>query len=264
MTSPRVETTSAHWGWDEHQYFGHAVFGELAGKLDLTGLLAMSILGRKLEPQACEVLNDTAVCLTLADPRIWPLKLTRLLAAYGSPLVAAAAGLLSQEEARIGPWTTAGAAQLLAEFHHEIATLDKTPEDVVRRYLDGHSFVWGFGTPFRGKDERLVAYRRCLEQRGRTQLPYYQTYERVAEQVVAARGDQPNIAMAIAAVLLDMGFAVNEVGPTTSVLMFHMFVAHGVFGTRESPEVLRTLPPECVKYMGAAPRVSPRAAAASR
>jgi hypothetical protein len=263
MTVPQVETTSAHWGWDEHQYFGHPVFTELAGRTDLTQLMATSILGRRLSDEGCAVLDDTAVCLTLADPRIWPLKLTRLLAAYGSPLVAAAAGLLSQEEARIGPWTTAGAARLLSEFHHEIATLGRPAEEVVRAYLDEHHFVWGFGTPFRGKDERLVAYRRCLEQRGRTTLPHFQTFERVAEQVIAARGDQPNIAMAIAAVLLDLGFAVDDVGPTTSVLMFHMFVAHGVFGTREAPELLRTLPETCVKYTGAAPRVSPRAAAAA-
>lgn len=262
MSAPSVETTSAHWGWDEHQYFGHAVFGELAGQANLTQLFALSILGRSLDAEACAVLDDTAVCLTLADPRIWPLKVTRLLASYGSPLVAAAAGLMSQEDARIGPWTTAGAAALLSTFHEAITTQGKPAELVVRQYLDEHSFVWGFGTPFRGKDERLVAYRRCLEQRGRTQLPHYRTYEQVAALIVAARGDQPNIAMAIAAVLLDMGFAVNDVGPTTSVLMFHMFLAHGVFGTREAPEVLRTLPEECVKYTGASPRLSPRAAAA--
>ena len=49
MTLPVIPTRSAHWGWDEHQYFGHAVFGELAGNESLTGMVALSVLGRRLE-----------------------------------------------------------------------------------------------------------------------------------------------------------------------------------------------------------------------
>jgi len=73
--TPKLRTRSAHWGYEEHQYFGHAVFAELRGKESLSGLTALSVLGRRLSREACALLDEAAVCLTLADPRIWPLKL---------------------------------------------------------------------------------------------------------------------------------------------------------------------------------------------
>jgi len=41
MTKPTLQTASAHWGWDEHRYFGHGVFQDLAGRESLTGLTAL-------------------------------------------------------------------------------------------------------------------------------------------------------------------------------------------------------------------------------
>jgi len=101
--TPVLRTRSAHWGYEEHRYFGHAVFAELRGRESFVGLTALSVLGRRLSADVCALLDEAAVCLTLADPRIWPLKLTRVVAAYGQAIPAAAAGLLIQEGARIGP-----------------------------------------------------------------------------------------------------------------------------------------------------------------
>ena len=87
-------------GWDEHRYFGRAVFEDITGKESLTYLMALSILGRELPRDCYPVLDDAACALTLADPRIWPLKLTRLVASYGSTVPAIAAGVLIEERAR--------------------------------------------------------------------------------------------------------------------------------------------------------------------
>ena len=111
-----VTTRTAHMGWDEHRYFGRAVFEDLTGKESLTYLMALSILGRELPRDCYPVLDDAACALTLADPRIWPLKLTRLVASYGSTVPATAAGLLIEERARVGPWTCAKAAEILSSF----------------------------------------------------------------------------------------------------------------------------------------------------
>src|SRR4051794_38104091 len=117
---PRLSTRSAHWGYDEHRYFGHAVFEELRGRESLADLTALSILGRRLSPETCALLDEAAVCLTMADPRIWPLKLTRVIAAYGRAVPALAAGLLIQEDARIGPWTMLKAAESLTDLKSQI------------------------------------------------------------------------------------------------------------------------------------------------
>lgn len=265
MKDLAIPTSSAHWGWDDHRYFGQGVFEELAGRESITSLTALSVLGRRLSADQCAVLDDAAVCLTLADPRIWPLKLTRVIAAHGGMAAAAAAGLLIQEDARIGPWTSAKAAELLIEIHLQLVGTGfdvEAVDAVVRAYLDKHHFVWGFGTPFRKRDERLVAFWSCLERRGRRQLPFMRTLDAIAAVVTPARQTEPNMGMAIAAAFLDLGVDVHEVGPLCTVLMQHMFFAHAVEGARQTPVALQCLPERCVDYRGREARESPRAVAA--
>jgi hypothetical protein len=264
MTLPAliVPTRSAHWGWEEHRYFGHKVFEELTGRESFMGLTALSVLGRRLPPEDCAVLEDAAGALTMADPRIWPLKLTRVVASYGGTVAAAAAGLLVEEGAQIGPWACGRAAEALATMH---AAIDGQEGDagrvrsVLEGYLESHAFVWGFGTPFRPRDERLVAFRRCMVERGRHTRPHYRTMEAVATAVRELRRAEPNIVFALAAVCLDMGLEVAEIGPVATTLMQHMFFAAAVEGARQAPAVLRELPEEYVAYAGREARTSPRA-----
>ena len=258
-----VTTRTAHMGWDEHRYFGRAVFEDITGKESLTYLMALSILGRELPRDCYPVLDDAACALTLADPRIWPLKLTRLVASYGSTVPAMAAGLLIEERARVGPWTCAKAAEILSSFEARIGSRTSEPahvRSVVKAYLAEHGFVWGFGTPFRARDERLIAFRACITRRGKSEGRYGRTLGLIEDEIREARGTDPNIAMAIAAAFLDMGMTPHEIGAMTTFLMQHMFFAHAVEGAGDSGRVLRLLPDECVSYIGREPRTSPRAA----
>ena len=63
--TPTLRTRSAHWGYEDHRYFGHAVFADLRGKESMAGLTALSVLGRRLSAQACELLDEAAQCLRL-------------------------------------------------------------------------------------------------------------------------------------------------------------------------------------------------------
>ena len=261
-TAPRLATRSGHWGHDEHRYFGNAVFEELRGRESLAGLTALSILGRRLSPEACALLEEAAVCLTLADPRIWPLKLTRVIASYGHAVPAAAAGLLIQEEARIGPWTVLKAAEGLVALKSQIGALGDDASQMRRvllSYVRGQRFVWGFGTPFRKRDERLLAFRDSVERRGFDGLPYFRIFDALAREVSAERRASPNIAAALAAVLLDQGLSAREIGPLAVALTQHMFFAHAVEGAAQAPALLRQLPREFVQYIGPKARQSPRA-----
>ncbi len=202
--------------------------------------------------------------MTLADPRIWPLKLTRVIAAFGGMTAGAAAGLLIEQDARIGPWTCAKSAELLVELHTRLQGSELASEavsKVVHAYLSEHHFVWGFGTPFRQADERLVAFSACLERRGLRHLPYQRTLDAIAQVITSARQTEPNMGMGIAAAFLDLGVEVREVGPLATALMQHMFFAHAVEGARQAPAELQRLPTEYIRYAGRAARSSPRALA---
>lgn len=263
--APTLRTRSAHWGYEEHRYFGHAVFAELRGKESLSGLTALSVLGRRLSPQVCALLDEAAVCLTLADPRIWPLKLTRVVAAYGHAVPAAAAGLLIQEEARIGPWTVPKAAEALLSLMSQIAERAEDEAYVhatVLAFVRAQRFVWGFGTPFRKQDERLVAFRNSVARRECDGLPYFRLFEVLARAVESERRARPNIAVALAAALLDQGLTPLEIGPLAVALTQHMFFAHAVEGAKQAPRCLQRLPGEFVHYQGPGPRRSPRFEAA--
>jgi hypothetical protein len=257
-----VPTRSAHWGWDEHRYFGHKVFEELTGSESFIGLNALAVVGRRLSPECCGLLEDAATALTLADPRIWPLKLTRVVAAYGGMPSAAAAGLLVQQSAQIGPWVCARAAETLLEFRTDLgdrfddATLAK---ELVEKHLAKHRFIWGFGTPFRNRDERLVAFGRCVERRERHGLPHWKTMEILSTAARDIRGVEPNIGLAVAAACLDMGLDPTQIGPLVIALVSHMFIAHAVEGARQRSEVLRELPDEYVSASTREARQSPRA-----
>lgn len=268
MTLPSLtqKTRSGHWGWDEHRYFGHRVFEDLTGKQSLTAIVALSVLRRPLPPDDVAVLDDMAGVVTLADPRIWPLKLTRLIASYGAAIPAVAAGLLMEEGARIGPSTGVGAAEVLVEFQSRIGGhVDDGAHvrAVVGEYLAEHSFVWGFGTPYRNRDERFVAFRECLRRRGRDQRPYFRTLEAVARVIREERQAEPNIGAAVAAMSLDMGLAPSEVGVMSAVMMQHMFFGHAVEEAAAPSKLLSKLPDEYVRYRGRKPRTSPRASDAA-
>jgi hypothetical protein len=263
----KIPTRCAHWGYTEHRFFGHAVFAELAGHESITGLLALSALGRRFTQEQCAIIDDVATCASLADPRIWPLKLTRLVAAYGSTGPAIAAGLLILEGARIGPWPTVKVAETLIELHAKIGGREDDAQFVAREvcaYFEQRQTICGFGTPLRAHDERLVAFRECMHIRKRDSLPYWRTMEAVVVAAQSRRKLEPNISIAVTAAFLDLGVSVEQIGPLTLSTMFHMFLANGVEGAAQSSAVLRELPEDRIRYTGRSARTSPRCDAARR
>lgn len=256
-------TRCAHWGWYDHRYFGHAVFEELAGRTSVTGLFALSVLGRRLPDDCLDMLDDIACVCTLADARIWPLKMSRVVAAYGSTMPAVAAGCLILQSARIGPWKTEDAAAVLSELHDHIGQRvedEKSVDRALDAFFTKNAVISGFGAPFHDHDERLLALRHRIHERGRDQLPHWQSMEAVANRVRVTRRLHPNLGLGLAAALLDMGIAVAEVGPLCTILCQHMFFANAVEGARQSPPVLQTIPTSSVRYVGRSGRLSPKAA----
>jgi hypothetical protein len=188
--------------------------------------------------------------------------MTRLVAAYGAIMPAAAAGLLAQEGARIGPWTLGASAQVVVDLRSQIAGHEQEPDQVfkiVEEYVRGRGVPSGFGTPYRQADERLLAFRERIQKRGRDRLPHWQVMESVTPAVRQLRHVEPNISSAAAAALLDMGVSVAEIPPLAMFLAHHMFVANAVEGANQAPALLRQLPDECIRYVGHAARISPRA-----
>ena len=264
MERPKLVTRVAHAGWEEHQFWGHEVFGQLLGQIDLAQLMALAGTGRLLEPQEAAVLTDLMISTTVADPRIWPLKIARVSGAYGSPWVALAAANLGQQGDRVGANTILGAAQGMREA---VAALGPRAEDpqalrplIEARLAQGRPLP-GFGVPFRRRDERLVALEGAMERRGRGGLPFWRHSLALRAAVLELRGVEANVGLGLAAGLLDLGFAQDEISALAVALVQHNFYANAVEGAASAPSALRDLGPEWADYQGPGPRPSPRAAA---
>lgn len=261
MTAYTIPTRVAHWGWHEHQFHGHPVFAEFMGVPSFMRMTVLAALGRDVSAEGMQVIEDAASAMTLSDPRIWPLKLSRLVASFGQSIPGFAAGMLTMQSAAIGPFTCKHTAERLVEFHRVWVDSERDPvavEQAVLKHLAEPSRLSGFGIPFREVDERFVAFSRSIVQRGRDVLPYWQLMGLVAAQVRAARGLGPNLAMAIAAAFLDLGLSPEPIGHLTTAISQHMFFANAVEGAEQRAPLLRELPLTQIEYVGPEARESPR------
>ena len=195
-----------------------------------------------------------------ADPRIWPLKAARVGSAYGNPVAGLCTGQLAVDQARIGPATVGGSAALLHE-------LRRTTPPLGTQTIDGRLDAWisegrrlpGLGVPFRPEDERLEALRRCMRARGRLTRPHWILMEAINRHTTSAHRLPANVALAIAAVALDIGFTVEQISALPPAFLLPGFLANAFEGAQQRPAVLQRLPDAAVEYVGHPPRRSPRA-----
>jgi hypothetical protein len=118
--TPIIETKVAQMGEKEHLFAGYRVFGELLGHESLTGLFALSAGLPRLSKEDMAMLNDLATVNMLGDPRIWPLKLARIVASYGNALHGFSAGNLMHANHFIGAGPCQRGAEMLQELMREI------------------------------------------------------------------------------------------------------------------------------------------------
>jgi hypothetical protein len=267
MSEPgEIVTRVARARWDDHRFRGWGALHELAGHESYLGMTALAATGRRLDAEDRAVLDDLAVILSgAADPRIWPLKITRLVGSYGGTIAGFVAGQLCTECDTIGPWVTGPAGRLLVTLAE--ASGQSAGEEfaaIVRSALKDIRRLPGFGVAFRPRDERLLALRRRLEVRGRTSRPWWTLLERVAGVVRADRGIEPNVAVACAAALLDMGMTPREAQTVTNFANQNTFIANAIEAADQSSATLRELPLTCLRYDGREPRETPRAVARRR
>jgi hypothetical protein len=250
----------------DNLYFGHRTLHELLGHETATGLMAMAVTGRRPNGDVREVLDAIAVVMCSADPRIWPLKLTRLVASFGGTLAGYGAGQLAMEGNRIGPWATGHAALELAQLRAAIGQRiddEVAVAEEVRIFLEQRPRVIGLGVPLREFDERHVALSAWIELKGRGHLVHWRLHKAVGQHARELRHVGINIVFGVAAVLLDLGYSPLQASAITTFLNQNVFAANAFEAAQQCEPLMQRLPDTSVAYVGPAPRVSPRAAASA-
>jgi hypothetical protein len=260
-------TRVGHAEWGDNRAFGYSVADDLAGTETYVGLLALAVAKRRLAPDERALLDDLAVVMTVADPRIWPLKLVRVVSSYGGCLAAFAAGELCLDEAFVGHFTTGQAAQTLLDARATLGERFIEPnamDEYVRRLLEPKKRLLGIGVPFRPVDERVVMVTERVGARGRAERPFWRLFLAFQSALERVKNLRPNIGLAAAAICLDMGFAPRECAVLVASLGSTDFLANAVEGSLQAPPMLRELPTSVVAYRGPEARNTPRARAAAR
>ncbi|MEP7123375.1 MAG: hypothetical protein ABJE95_20785 [Byssovorax sp.] len=264
--SERPITRAGHIAYGRNRFCGADVFDELAAQVVTPGdLLARALGARALDEDDRELLRCAALALTSPDPRVWPLKLTRVLASYGNVFAGFYGAQLASATQKMGPNSGTGAAQALAWLLDQIR--DDDDDEAFARKLDSYlaqvGRIGGFGVPFRDEDERQVALTRLLEHHPITRRRPWQMHLRMARVMRAAHGLQVNVVLPLVAIALDLGIAPRRAGLWMSLTMAHTFAAHAVEALDHDAPFLRELPVASIDYRGRAPRQSPAAAAAT-
>ncbi len=264
-----LSTKVGHAGWGHNQHFGFDVGSQLAGHESLSGLLALAVCGRRFSAEDQRLLDDVAAAMTVTDPRIWPLKLTRLVSSYGRCLSAVAAVNLCIERAAVGHWTSGDAAAMLLEIDRRLRALPKGHDQgqlevLLARMVAKQGRLMGFGVPFRDEDERVVLVAAAVERYGRHEGRYWRLLERVSAVMQRVCGVPPNIGAAVGAVCLDMGMTPAQASRISVALGQNVYLANAIEGAGQAPAVLQRLPDDCVDYQGKPLRRSPRTQDKSR
>lgn len=257
----RLQTRVGKAGWGDNRFRGHAVYAELLGNTTLSQLLALA-LGVELDADEGAFLDELAVSSTLADPHIWPLKLTRVAGAYGGSLMTGlASGLLATD----GPLMGAGAVGPAAEWLHQLVQAKPRAEiqSEIRAVLAAGGRLPGFGVPARRVDERVTAIVSRVEARGRAELPHWAAWAAVIEET-RKRSLEPNLASAFSAAVLDLGFPPNRAAAVMHLCLLACFLGNTVEGVDQHPEQLQRVPSEDLQYCGPARRSSVRLTSAGR
>lgn len=256
---PSFPTWVGHAGSEEHHFLGLRVYRDLLLRSTPVGLTALSILGRELDDKTLRLAHRMSEVFSIADPRVPPLFITRIVAGEGRPTTGVACGLMAFASGRIGPGIAGAVAQMLLDLHRELPgeRTERQLADWLEDRKRSNKALPGLGIPFRGRDDRVVAMNRAMEAEGH-HGPYWETC--LALQAVSERaiGLPPNITLCYGAICLDMGFDPMGAQLFANMLSIHCFTGNAVEAERQRDEVVRRLPPEHVRYVGAGPRQSPR------
>ena len=244
-----------------YEQFGLSVYDDLLGETSYLGLIVFSITGRRITREDEAMLDELTVSSHVSEPRVWPIKVSWIIAALGRAVPGYVAGIIALDGDILGGRVGEDAARALVELHDAVESAGGSDEAIVA-FIARQPKLYGFGVPVRAVDERVVAFRTALARRQYPPGKYWQLAERYWSVVKEVRGVEVNIIGAMAAVCLDLGFTPAQVAPMAITLLQPTFLSNATEAAALAPAVLKSLPPDAVRYVGPAPRESPRSLAA--
>lgn len=255
-----MEPVRTRIGWadfGDYEHFGVRLHRDLVGRISYVGLAAFALTGRRLAPEDVAVLDDITASAHVPEPRVWPMKLTRLVGSLGRPITGYLAGSVVLDGDFIGASAIERGAVLILEAEAAVAGSADRPA-ALRAYVRSRDPWPGMGVHQRNVDERVTSIAACLERRGLATRRFWSVANELWAAVRDELGLDPNVFDAVAAACLDLALSPPQIGALAALLLQPQFLAHAFEGATDRAPALLHLPDECVRYVGPAPRESPR------
>lgn len=247
----------------ENYLRGYAVQGELVGHDGFWSCLSLALGGPRLSRDDEALLDDMSTCANATESRVWPLKLTRILASYGDAVAGLGGGLGYLSRCVTGPAPIRKAAADLLKLRDEIGEIpddDAALLQAVRPILTGmlaaKTSIAGFGAFSRDIDERRVAIEPRVRLHGRERGAMWRLLLAAERVFIERKNMRANCAVAVAAPCLDMGYDPMQIELIGLAILLPNFIAVAHEGAVQSRALLRALPEPMLEYVGTPARQS--------
>lgn len=212
----------------DHEVRGRLLFRELLGQKSFFQVAALLIAGIELSASDAELLEHGGVITQLADPRIWPLTVTRRTAAHGGGLARSlVAGVASLCTPNMTALPVAGFMRFLDRLAAEVQR-GRPVETVVDEVLSQRERIPGLGRPVM-VDERVPQQLILFERYGRGDGPSMQLAKKLDRCFHERKGLHVNSAGFHGALMRDMSFAPNAAAAFCMIYFIVPLLAHGVY-----------------------------------
>lgn len=215
---------------DEHLLRGRALYGDLLGKRSFFQVAALAIAGVELDRRDADLLEQLGVTTQLADPRIWPLTVTRRIASAGGSLGrSVVAGLASLCTPHMTALPVAGFMRFLDGL--ELASGRCGVDAAVAGVLERGEIVPGAGRPVLRGDERVPRQLDLARRYDRFDGPSMRLARELDEVLARRKGVRVNSAGFQGAIMRDMGFKPDAAGAFCLLYFIVPLLSHASAGT---------------------------------
>ncbi len=233
---------------------------DLVGKASFFQVLVLNITGRMIEQRLADWIENTFICMSWPDARIWCNQIGSLGGTLQtSPVAAVSAGILAADSPMYG------SAPLVAASHFIVDALEKKQngmavEDIVKgyqRHPGRPPTIVGYARPVASGDERIPAMKRVAEQLDFMTGAHLALALEIEKVMMEKFNECMNIGGYMAAFFSDQGFSPQEIFRICSMVVNSGVQACYAESADQPPESFLPLRCEDIDYQGKAPRSLP-------
>lgn len=261
----KITTNRGGWRIGEAIYnCGFNMMDDLVGQKSFFQTLILNVTGKLPSEKMAQWFEASFICLSWPDSRIWCNQNGALLGtSNGSPVAAAASGILSADSRMYGPGSICGGAEFIIRAL-AWSKQGKSPREIIEKELStthtkpgNKPVIVGYARPIATGDERVEAMEKVTKALGFKEGAHLALAFEIHQTLAKHYQENMNYVGYVTAFLVDQGFSVKQIHRIYSTWV-HSGV-HACYAEANDNVAGAFLPLACndIEYTGVAPRRFP-------